>query len=96
MYPESKDFLLLPILPHLSLPYSLVLPEKSKVSISVRTPYAATLSVDGHTNLPFASGSTVNIRQSAFKTKFLRIHPEAAFFSTLEQKLKGKRDAVSG
>lgn len=96
IYPESTDFLLLPILPHLSLPYSLVLPGNSTVSIGVSTPYAATLSIDGHTNLPFPSGSGVTIRQSVYKMKFLRIHPEAAFFSTLQQKLKGKRDAVSG
>lgn len=96
VYPQSKDFLLLPILPHLSLPYTLVLPERAAVGIRVSTPYAATLSIDGHTNLPFASGSAVNVKQSAYKTRFLRIHPEASFFSTLQQKLKGKRDAVSG
>lgn len=96
MYPQSEDFLLLPILPHLSLPYTLVLPAKAKVEIRVSTPYAATLSIDGHTNLPLASGSTVNVRQSAYKTRFLRTQPETSFFSTLQQKLKGKRDAVSG
>jgi NAD+ kinase len=96
VYPWSKDFLLLPILPHLSLPYSLVLPETATVEIRVSTPYAATLSIDGHTNLPLASGSTVNVKTSVYKTRFLRIHPESSFFSTLQQKLKGRRNAVSG
>jgi NAD+ kinase len=96
MYPQSKDFLLLPILPHLSLPYTLVLPEKTTVGIHVSTPYAATLSIDGHTNLLLASGSTVTVKRSNYKTRFLRIHPETSFFSTLQQKLKGKRNANPG
>lgn len=96
MYPQSKDFLLLPILPHLSLPYTLVLPEKAVVEIHVSTPYAATLSIDGHTNLLLASGSTVTVKGSNYKTRFLRIHPETSFFSTLQQKLKGRRNANSG
>jgi len=96
MYPQSEDFLFVPILPHLNFPYTLVLPAKASVGIHVSTPYAATLSIDGHTNIPLSSDSTVTVRQSVYKTRFLRIHPEESFFSTLQQKLKGKRDAVSG
>jgi NAD+ kinase len=96
MCPWSRDFLLIPILPHLNLPYTLVLPEKTEVGFRISTPYAATLSIDGHTNLPLSGGSTVVVKESTYKTKFLRIHPKASFYGTLEQKLKGKRNANSG
>ena len=96
MYPASKDFLLLPILPHLSPPYKLVIPEKTIVGIHVSTPYAATLSIDGHTNLLLENDCSIVIKVSDYKTRFLRIHPEASFFSTLQQKLRGRRNADTG
>jgi NAD+ kinase len=96
VYPWSRDFLLQPLLPHLSLPYTLVLPELASVGIRVSTPYAATLSIDGHINLPLASGSMVRVKTSPYQARFLRLQPESAFFSTLQQKLKGRRNAVSG
>jgi NAD+ kinase len=96
MYPLSEDYLLEPILPHLSLPYTLVLPGRTVLDILVSTPYAATLSIDGHTNLPLASGTSVMIKESSFKTRFLRVHPEESFFSTLQQKLRGRRNGDPG
>ncbi len=96
MYPQSSDYLLVPILPHLSLPYPLVLPGPATVGISIKTPYAATLSIDGHTNIPLPDGSRITIKESKYKTRFLRVHPKATFFSTLEQKLKGKKNADPG
>ena len=96
LYPNAKDFLLLPMLPHLSLPYTLVLPEKAIVKLRIDTSYSGTLAIDGHTNLPLPSGTEVTVKKSPYKMRFLRIHPEASFYSTLERKLKGKRNGSSG
>jgi NAD+ kinase len=90
LHPQAQEFLLLPIVPHLSLAYSLVLPAAAVVGLRLTTTHQATLSVDGHINLPLDSGALIRVRHSSHSGRFLRIHPEAAFYSSLEQKLKGK------
>lgn len=91
LHPAAREFLLLPIVPHLSLAYSLVLPEAAVVKLRLTTVHEATLSVDGHINLPLADGAAVTIKHSAKSSRFLRLRPPAAFYRFLEQKLKGKR-----
>ena len=89
--PHSKDYLLLPIVPLLSAKYTVVLPSASKVQLTVQAAHPATLSIDGHTNLPLNSGAIITVRRSRYKIRFLRIHPESSFYSTLEKRLKGKQ-----
>ncbi|NQT31604.1 MAG: NAD(+)/NADH kinase [Deltaproteobacteria bacterium] len=89
LHPRSADFLLLPISPHLSPAYPLVLPASSVVRLKVDTTHQAVLSVDGHIILPLASGDVITIRHSASISRFLRIH-SGDFYGSLEQKLKGK------
>ncbi len=91
LHPQSKDFVMVPILPHLSPAYPLVLPAGTIVQLSVTAPQQATLSVDGHINVPLPDGAAITVKQSPHRTRFLRIHPEDAFYRSLEQKLKGKR-----
>lgn len=90
LYPRASDFLLLPIAPHLGPAYPMVLPAAALVGLRLTTTHQATLSVDGHINLPLDSDSVVNVRRSADSARFLRVHPEAGFYRTLEQKLKGR------
>jgi NAD+ kinase len=89
LHPQAKEFLLLPISPHLSPAYPLVLPATAVVRLRLTTTHQATLSVDGHINLPLSSGAVITIKHSSNTSRFLRIHPEVAFYSSLEQKLKG-------
>jgi NAD+ kinase len=91
LYPRSQDWLLVPIVPHLGLNYSLVLPSSGRVSLQISTAVQATLSIDGHINIPVSNGSIVNVKMSTQKTRFLRIHTQDYFFSTLEDKLKRKK-----
>ncbi len=91
LHPQAKEFLMLPILPHLSSDYTLVLPSTVVVTLNVGAAHQAALSIDGHINLPLSSGATVTIKHSSNKTLFLRIHPQASFYSSLEQRLKGKQ-----
>jgi len=91
IYPQSADLLLVPIVSHLGWSHSLVLPSASTVKMQIITPNQATLSIDGHTNIPVSSGSTVIVRQSTLKTRFLRLHPPNNFFHVLEEKLRGKK-----
>lgn len=91
MYPQSRDFLLVPIAPHLSSAYSLVVPGTAEVKLVLNTYHAATLSVDGHINLPLADGDIITVKRSPHVARFRRISSEDSFYSSLEDKLKGKQ-----
>jgi len=91
LHPQAKEFLMLPILPHLSSAYTLVLPATVVVTLHVGAAHQAALSIDGHINLPLSSGAMVTIKHSSNRTRFLRIHPQTSFYSSLEQRLKGKQ-----
>ena len=91
LHPQAKEFLLLPIIPHLSSAYTLVLPSTAVIKLRISTVHQATVSIDGHINLPLSSGAIVTVKHSSNTTRFLRIHPETSFYSSLEQRLKGKQ-----
>ncbi|MBN2240139.1 MAG: NAD(+)/NADH kinase [Dehalococcoidales bacterium] len=90
LYRNSREMLLVPVTPHLSSGYSLVLPDSAIIELTLDTFYSATLSIDGHINSTLYNGDKVTIKQSGHTVRFLRIHPENAFYSSLERKLKGK------
>ena len=91
LHPQAKEFLLVPITPHLGLTYSMVLPSTAIVKLRINTIHQATLSIDGHINLPLSNGAMVTVKHSSSTTRFLRIHSKTSFYSSLEQKLKGKK-----
>ena len=91
LHPQSQDFLLVPIVPHLSSACIMVLPSTAVVQLHVTTVHQATLSIDGHINLPLEDNATITVKHSPNKARFLRIHPEDSFYSSLEQRLKGKQ-----
>ncbi|MFC2016370.1 NAD(+)/NADH kinase [Chloroflexota bacterium] len=91
LHPQAKETLLLPILPHLSVTYTMVLPSTATVKLQISTIHPATLSIDGHMNLPLSNGATITVKHSSNTVRFLRIHPGTSFYSSLEQKLKGKQ-----
>ncbi|MGD0781033.1 MAG: NAD(+)/NADH kinase [Dehalococcoidales bacterium] len=91
LYPQSHDFLLVPVAPHLSLSYPLVVPETAEIVLCLNTYHTATLSIDGHINLPLANGDTVTIKRSPHIARFYRIRSQDSFYRTLEKKLKGKQ-----
>jgi len=94
LHPQAEEFILLPILPHLSLAYSLVLPSTAVVKLQLSPIHQGTLSIDGNTNLPLENGASITVKHSENKAWFLRIHPRKSFYSTLEQRLKGKKQIV--
>jgi NAD+ kinase len=90
LYPQSSDFLLVPVAPHLTPGYAVVLPGTAEVRLTVLTVNPATVSVDGHINLPISDNDTVTIKRSADSVRFLRIRSRDDFFGSLEARLKGK------
>ena len=87
LHPQSPDYLLSPIVAHLSFDKTLVIPPASVVSLQVAAIHKAVLSVDGHISLPMDGGYSVQVRHSDIKTCFWRMSPKS-FYSTLEKRLK--------
>jgi NAD+ kinase len=90
LHPQSPDLLLTCVAPHLSLAYPLVLPPEASVGLRLDTYITATLSIDGHINLPLENGDSVTVARSPHTARFLRVRPRESFYSSLEEKLKGK------
>ncbi len=67
----------------------MILPSNAVVKLRLNVVNPATLSIDGHINLPLSSGATIVVRRSASIVRFLRIH-KSSFYGSLEQRLKGK------
>jgi NAD+ kinase len=89
LHTQASDFVLVPILPHLSSGYAMVLPSSAAVKLKLSAVNPATLSIDGHINLSLSSGATIVVRHSTSTVRFLRIH-KPSFYGSLEQRLKGK------
>jgi NAD+ kinase len=91
LYPQSPDILLVPVAPHLSQIKSLVLPGTAEIKLNISAVISATASIDGNINIPLASGDTVSVRRSPHKVRFLRVGSQDSFYSSLEEKLKGRK-----
>ena len=91
LHPQAKEMLLLPIVPHISASYKLVLPSTSTIELRVSTLHSAALTVDGHIVTPLSDGTVVTIKHSPNTVRFLRIHSDTSFFGSLERRLKGKQ-----
>jgi NAD+ kinase len=91
LHPQAREMLLLPIVPHLSASYKLVLPPTATIELRVSTLHSAVLTVDGHISRPLSSGTAVTVKCSASTVRFLRIHPDTSLWGSLEKRLKGKQ-----
>jgi NAD+ kinase len=87
LHPQSRDLLLSPVATHLGFSTPLVLSPDSVVEVTLRSDYPGVVSVDGRTDLPLASGDTVEVRRSPYTARFLRLHPPNHFYATLTERL---------
>jgi len=91
LHPQSPDYILVPMLPHLCSGYALVIPAASTVRLRVQTAHQAVFSIDGNLSHALGDGAEVTLSQSPHVTRFVRLSPQGVFYATLEQRLKGKR-----
>ncbi len=91
LHPQATEFLLTPILPHLAPARCLILPESSIVKLTLKSSTQATLSIDGHINLPISTGDEITVKRSPHTVSFWRALPQNSYYVKLEQKLKGKQ-----
>ena len=90
LYPQAQEILLQPISAHLSMSHTLVLPPTATIELEVHTDHRAVLSIDGQVDLILKDGDRVKVRRSPHSVRLLRVHPPTFFYSTLEQRLKGR------
>jgi NAD+ kinase len=92
LHPQSKEIILQPISCHLGLTHALVLPQQSIVDLKVAHGDKVVLSIDGQVELPLSDGQNVRVKLSPHVARFLRIHQPTYFYSSLRQKLGGRRN----
>ena len=91
IYPGSPDVLLAPVAPHLNSLSPLVLPGTAVVELGIDTYLAATLSIDGHINLPLSGSDVIKVSRSPHRARFRRLRAKESFYSSLEMKLKRRQ-----
>ncbi len=89
LHPQSRDFVLIPVMPHLSYSFPMVLPPASVGRLKLTSPTPGILSIDGHINIDLDCGDVVTVRVSSATVEFLRVH-ETRFYDSIEERLKGK------
>ncbi|MDP2954533.1 MAG: NAD(+)/NADH kinase, partial [Chloroflexota bacterium] len=92
LHPQSRDMVLKPLLPHLTLDSALVLPPDTILELEVRTDHQAVVSLDGQVDMALASGDRVRVKLSPHQARFLRSQPPARFYHTMAQKLGMNRN----
>ena len=92
--PESDAILLTPVSAHLSLSNAIVLPPTSTITLTVATDHVAALSVDGQSDVMLSDGQQVVVRQSPYRTRFLRHRPRSYFYRALRYHLSPHADPL--
>ncbi|HEY89632.1 MAG TPA: NAD(+)/NADH kinase [Thermoflexia bacterium] len=85
--PWSKNILLVPVAPHLSLDRPLVLDSEAQIAVSIQTRTPGMLTVDGHLVGQLLDGDSVRVTRSALQARFLRLRSRGDFYRTLVARL---------
>jgi len=91
--PELKNFLMIPIAPHLCVERAIILAGGANLSIVVRTDHQAILSADGQVEVPLRDGDTICVRTSSLVTRFARVQEPTYFYRNLTECMSHNRSA---
>lgn len=81
--PELRNFLLIPLAPHLSLERPMVLADGVTVRVKLSTDHTPVLTVDGQFEVELADGDEVIIQASPYVARFVRLQDRNYFYRTL-------------
>lgn len=81
--PETRNILIVPVAPHLSMDRAIILPEGSRVSVQVNTSHEAVLSVDGHPPVVVVDGDRVESRASGYRLHMVRLKDPGYFYRNI-------------
>ena len=85
--PELKNFLLIPLAPHLSLERAIVLSKGATVCVQVSTDHTAVLTVDGQLEIEIMDGDEVMMNAGPSVGRFVRLQEKNYFYRTLIERL---------
>lgn len=88
LYPESPDFMITPVAPHLHIGRSMVLPGDTVVRLSLSSDRPAVMSVDGTDEHALRPHDAVEVRRSPLEARFARLGPRKYFYSALADRLR--------
>jgi NAD+ kinase len=91
--PESREFLLTPVAPHLSPMNPIMLAPTSVVELTPSAAQPAVLSIDGESHQELASLQTVRVYLSHHVARFLRLAPPGHFYELVARRLRWLRQA---
>lgn len=85
--PETRNMLLVPVAPHLSMDRAIVLPEGSSVRITVEKPVDAHLHIDGQISRALQGGDWLTLSAAEMDVHFVRLQDRGYFFRNLTAQL---------
>jgi NAD+ kinase len=85
--PELKNFLLIPLAPHLSLDRAIILSRGVTVRVQISTDHSSVLTVDGQFEIEVADGDELTICAGPSMGRFVRLQEKNYFYRTLMQRL---------
>jgi len=81
--PETRNLLIVPVAPHLSMDRAIILPEGVRVSVLVRTSHEAVLSVDGHPPVVVIEGDRIESVASDYRLRMVRLKDPGYFYRNI-------------
>lgn len=85
--PQLKNFLVLPVAPHLSFERALVLHQEAVITIQVSMEHEAMATADGQQAIALQDGDEVVITKHEYEACFARVNGPGYFYNRLMQRL---------
>ncbi len=86
--PESRNILLVPVAPHLSVDRAMVLPESATITILPHVDHETVVSADGQSPLRLQDGDRVVVQTSPHAVRFVRFQDRDYFYRVLTRYLQ--------
>ena len=94
LHPESREIVLTPVAPHLSMSRSVVLPADAEIALVSRTNQAS-LSIDGQEDIDLVEGARIAVRRGPHVARFLRLSPPQHFYAVVGKHLRSATGAAN-
>lgn len=88
LYPESRDFMITPVAPHLHIGRSMIVPGHTVVRLMLSSERMAVLSIDGTEEHALGPHDTIEVSRSDLIARFVRFGPRSYFHVAIAARLR--------
>jgi NAD+ kinase len=88
LYPESSDFMLTPVAPHLHIGRSMIVPGDTRLTLCLASERSATVMIDGTVERELRPHQTVQASRSEMRARFARLGARYYFYAALADRLR--------